>query len=83
MIAVGGIRSLEMSEDILNSGDADLISMSRPFIREPNLIVRWQRGETKPATCLSCSRCFGILVRGEPLECGEDRRLREKAAKNN
>jgi len=82
VIVVGGIRSLEMSEDIVNSGDADLISMSRPFIREPDLIARWQKGETKPATCISCNRCFRILARGEPLECGEDRRIREKAAKN-
>jgi 2,4-dienoyl-CoA reductase-like NADH-dependent reductase (Old Yellow Enzyme family) len=83
VIVVGGIRSLEMSGDIVNSGDADLISMSRPFIREPDLIARWQRGETEPATCISCNRCFRILARGEPLECGEDRRIREKAAKNN
>jgi 2,4-dienoyl-CoA reductase-like NADH-dependent reductase (Old Yellow Enzyme family) len=83
VIAVGGIRSLEISEDIVNSGDADLISMSRPFIREPDLISRWQRGETEPATCISCNRCFRILARGEPLECGEDRRLREKAARSN
>jgi 2,4-dienoyl-CoA reductase-like NADH-dependent reductase (Old Yellow Enzyme family) len=79
VIAVGGIRSLEMAENIVESGDADLISMCRPFIREPDLIARWQRGDTKPATCISCNRCFTVIARGEPLECGEDRRLRRKA----
>jgi 2,4-dienoyl-CoA reductase-like NADH-dependent reductase (Old Yellow Enzyme family) len=80
VMAVGGIRSLEMAEDIVNSSDADLISMCRPFIRQPDIISRWQRGETEPATCISCNKCFGVLNKGEPLECGEDRRLRRKAA---
>ncbi|MFC1901086.1 NADH:flavin oxidoreductase [Chloroflexota bacterium] len=78
VLAVGGIRSLEMAEDIINSGDADLISMCRPFIREPDIINRWQRGETAPATCISCNRCFAVMARGDALECGEDRRLRRE-----
>jgi 2,4-dienoyl-CoA reductase-like NADH-dependent reductase (Old Yellow Enzyme family) len=80
VIAVGGIRSLEMAQSIVDGGYADLISMCRPFIREPDLLVRWQRGETAPAKCISCNRCFPIVSRGEPLECGEERRLREEAA---
>ncbi len=80
VIAVGGIRSLEMAKDIVDSGDTDLISMCRPFIREPGLVVRWQRGEVEPAKCISCYKCLGIAARGEPLECGEERRLREEAA---
>ena len=79
VIAVGGIRSLGMAESIVSSGDADLISMCRPFIREPDLVARWQKGETEPATCISCNKCFTILAKGEPLECGEERRLREEA----
>jgi 2,4-dienoyl-CoA reductase-like NADH-dependent reductase (Old Yellow Enzyme family) len=79
VMLVGGIRSLAMAEDILRCGDADMISMSRPLIRERDLISRWQRGDTAPAKCLSCNKCFGFGVRGEPLECGEERRLREEA----
>jgi 2,4-dienoyl-CoA reductase-like NADH-dependent reductase (Old Yellow Enzyme family) len=82
VMMVGGIRSLEMAGDIVKSGDADLISMSRPFIREPGLIARWQRGDTARATCISCNKCFSVLARGKPLECGEDRHLREKAARD-
>jgi 2,4-dienoyl-CoA reductase-like NADH-dependent reductase (Old Yellow Enzyme family) len=80
VITVGGIRSLKMAQNIVDSGDADLISMSRPFIREPGLIARWQKGEVEPASCLTCNRCMGIVRRGEPLECGEERRRREEAA---
>ena len=80
VMVVGGIRSLETAQSILDSGDADLISMCRPLIREPGLIDRWQKGEGGPAKCVSCNRCFGILMRSEPLECAQERRLREEAA---
>ena len=80
VMLVGGIRSLEMAKSIVDSGDADLISMCRPFIREPSLVARWQRGEVGPAKCISCNKCFAIVGEGEPLECGEERRLREEAA---
>jgi len=80
VILVAGIRSLETASDIVESGDVDMVSMCRPFIREPHLVARWQRGKTAPATCITCNRCMAIVRRGEPLECGEDRRLREEAA---
>ena len=80
VMVVGGIRSLNMAGDIVVSGDADMVSLCRPFIREPGLIARWQGGDESPARCISCNKCMAILQRGEPLECGEERRLREEAA---
>jgi 2,4-dienoyl-CoA reductase-like NADH-dependent reductase (Old Yellow Enzyme family) len=80
VMVVAGIRTLETAQSIISSGDADMVSMCRPFIREPGLLVRWQKGDTAPAKCISCNRCFPIVARGEPLECGEERRLREEAA---
>ena len=79
-MVVGGIRSMNMAGDIVASGDADMVSLCRPFIREPGLIARWQGGDESPARCISCNKCMAILQRGEPLECGEERRLREEAA---
>lgn len=76
VILVGGIRSLQMARDIVDNGDADMISMCRPLIREPGLVGRWRSGDEKPAKCNSCNKCLGIVRRGEPLECGEERRLR-------
>jgi 2,4-dienoyl-CoA reductase-like NADH-dependent reductase (Old Yellow Enzyme family) len=77
---VNGIRSLEVAQDIIDKGDADMVSLCRPFIREPQLLKRWQMGDTRPAICISCNRCFPIVARGEPLECGEERRIREQKA---
>ncbi len=80
VMLVGGIRSLEMAKSIVDSADADLISMCRPFIREPDLIRRWQKGEVKPGKCISCNKCSAIVGKGESLECGEERRLREEVS---
>jgi 2,4-dienoyl-CoA reductase-like NADH-dependent reductase (Old Yellow Enzyme family) len=81
VMLVGGIRSLGMAEDILNSGHADMISMCRPLIREPDLIARWQGGDTAPSKCISCNKCLAAGVKGEPLRCEEERLLREEAAR--
>ncbi|HEY94751.1 MAG TPA: NADH:flavin oxidoreductase [Dehalococcoidia bacterium] len=72
VVMVGGIRSVGMSQDIVNGGDADLVAMCRPFIREPDLITRWERGDTSPAKCVSCFKCLGVTIRGKPIECAEE-----------
>ena len=53
---VNGIRSLVCMESIMKKGIADIISMSRPFIKEPDLVKRLQSGQDK-ATCTSCNLC--------------------------
>ncbi|MDO8670265.1 MAG: NADH:flavin oxidoreductase [Dehalococcoidia bacterium] len=78
VIMVGGIRYLETAEEILDSGDADFISISRPLVREPDLIRRWTSGDYKRARCISCNKCITSATTGDPLECGEDRRIREE-----
>lgn len=76
VIAVGGIRSLKMARDIVDSGDADLISMCRPFICEPSLITRWQKGFEAPSTCISCNNCLTILRASRPMECIKNQKER-------
>ena len=70
ILLVGGIRSREVMERILEEGTADFISMCRPFIREPDLPKRLRAGQEK-ATCVSCNRCwpppgeYGVKCRHE------------------
>jgi len=69
LMLVGGIRSLQVAERLIEDGYADYISMSRPFIREPNLINRWKSGDLAKAACLSDGKCWGPLMAGEGLRC--------------
>jgi 2,4-dienoyl-CoA reductase-like NADH-dependent reductase (Old Yellow Enzyme family) len=58
---VGGNRSMSCMDEILNNSKIEYFSIARPLIREPNLINRWQRGNTEPALCVSCSSgCNGV-----------------------
>jgi len=58
IILVGGMRSLEVMESILQEGTADFISMSRPLIREPDLPNQWREGRVERAACISCNNCW-------------------------
>jgi len=68
--AVGGFRTLAVMEQAIVDGDADLIGLSRPFVREPYLPQRLRDGRSTAATCVNCNRCTvmsGLL--SEPLRC--------------
>ena len=77
VILVGGIRSFEMAEQIVNENTADYISMSRPLIREPDLINRWRSGNRAKSTCLSDSRCFVPARTGKGVYCVMDERAKK------
>lgn len=58
VMAVGGFRSFEIAEKAVATKGMDFVSMSRPFIREPDLPLRWMKGDRSPAHCISCNGCF-------------------------
>lgn len=58
VILVGGLRSRAVMDEVLASGDADLLAMSRPLIREPDLPRRLQTGEALASACISGGRCW-------------------------
>jgi len=55
---VGGFRTLSVMEQTISSGEADFISLCRPFIREPQLVLHFEKALQKRASCVSCNRCF-------------------------
>ncbi|MCL0046870.1 NADH:flavin oxidoreductase [Thermodesulfovibrionales bacterium] len=57
IIIVGGIRSKVVAEDILQNNHADLIAISRPLIREPDLPDKFRDGKER-ADCISCNGCM-------------------------
>jgi 2,4-dienoyl-CoA reductase-like NADH-dependent reductase (Old Yellow Enzyme family) len=69
LILVGGIRSHEQSRRLVEEGTADYVSMSRPLIREPDLIKRWKSGDTRDSECLSDSACFQPGMEGKGVHC--------------
>lgn len=58
VILVGGLRRPQTMSDVITSGDADFVSLSRPLIREPNLVERLGRDPDAVPTCVSCNICM-------------------------
>ncbi len=76
VILVGGHRTPDVMAEVLEDGAADLISMSRPLIREPGLIKRWKTGDLEKAKCISCNQCFENWI-FRPLRCYIEEPLEE------
>ncbi len=58
VFGLGGIRNFSVMDKIVREGRADLISMSRPFIREPFLVRKLRREEIQKSECISCVKCL-------------------------
>jgi 2,4-dienoyl-CoA reductase-like NADH-dependent reductase (Old Yellow Enzyme family) len=71
VFGLGGIRTLAAAERIVEEGRADLISMSRPLIRDPFLVKHFREGTVDKSECISCNKCFN--PRG--ISCAELKKL--------
>jgi len=69
VMMVGGLRTFKLMEEVIQNGEADFISLSRPLIREPSIINDWKRGDYHRAKCISCNECFESLLKSKTLEC--------------
>jgi 2,4-dienoyl-CoA reductase-like NADH-dependent reductase (Old Yellow Enzyme family) len=58
VIGLGGNRTFAVMERFVKDGKVDLISLSRPFIREPFLVRKFRLGEIRKSECISCNKCF-------------------------
>lgn len=72
LMLAGGLRTFDLMEEIVRQGEADLVALSRPLIREPDLIRRWQSGDRGPSACISCNQCVQALVAGRMAVCQQE-----------
>lgn len=69
VILVGGFREFFTCMETVTRGVCDMIALSRPLIREPELVLRWHTGEMAPAACDRCNGCFRPIVTGRTFGC--------------
>ena len=58
VIVVGGFRSLDIMEAVLNQTGIRFISLSRPLLREPDLPHLMKKDPGRVSKCISCNRCY-------------------------
>ena len=69
VIAVGRIRTPQLANQILEEKKADLVSMGRALIADPDLPVKALQGRTEEILpCISCNRCIQSIRKGA-LQC--------------
>ncbi len=73
---MGGFLSFNVVEEVVASGLADYVFLSRPLIREPNLVGRWAGGDRTKAACISCNKCFSTLSTKEALHCAVEKNIK-------
>jgi 2,4-dienoyl-CoA reductase-like NADH-dependent reductase (Old Yellow Enzyme family) len=69
LMLVGGIRTPDVADRLVESRTADFISFGRPLIAEPNLVGRWAAGDRSRADCISCNKCYEPLLAGRGVAC--------------
>ncbi|KUO77777.1 MAG: hypothetical protein APF81_17620 [Desulfosporosinus sp. BRH_c37] len=79
VIASGKINSLELGEQIIQEGKADLIGVSRPLLADPDWILKQQENRKKDLVpCMYCNACLERDQRWEPVECIEAEKRQSK-----
>jgi 2,4-dienoyl-CoA reductase-like NADH-dependent reductase (Old Yellow Enzyme family) len=68
VFVVGGITDPIVMEDIIQTGDADYISLARALIAQPDFPRKVMARNFKPASCIQCNLCYGYFL-SQPLRC--------------
>lgn len=61
VIVVGGFRAKDTMEAVLNNTKIELISLSRPLLREPDWPNKLKSGESTVSKCISCNGCYSSV----------------------
>jgi 2,4-dienoyl-CoA reductase-like NADH-dependent reductase (Old Yellow Enzyme family)/thioredoxin reductase len=68
--AVGRVTDVDLANDILVAGDADLVGMVRAQIADPDLLAKTRAGRAEDVRpCVGVNVCVNGLLEGRPLSC--------------
>lgn len=71
LIATNRINTPEIAESILASGQADLVSMARPFLADPEIVLKAEQGKSHLInTCIACNQaCLDHVFERKTASC--------------
>jgi 2,4-dienoyl-CoA reductase-like NADH-dependent reductase (Old Yellow Enzyme family) len=65
--SVGGYKTVQAMTEALKH--VDLVSLGRPFIREPDLAKKLRTGQAKEVECVRCGQCILLFREVSPVRC--------------
>jgi 2,4-dienoyl-CoA reductase (NADPH2) len=71
VIVSNRINTPEVAEEILASGDADMVSMARPFLADSDFVLKAAAGRPDTInTCIACNQaCLDFIFTSRPTSC--------------
>lgn len=71
VIASNRINDPQVANDLIEEGAADLVSMARPFLADPDFLVKARRGEPEAInTCIACNQaCLDRIFSHQSASC--------------
>jgi 2,4-dienoyl-CoA reductase (NADPH2) len=71
LVTSNRINTPEVIEQILANGDADMISMARPFLADPAFLKKARQGRADEInTCIGCNQaCLDHIFQGQVASC--------------
>jgi len=71
LITTNRINTPETAEQILRDGFADMVSMARPFLADPDFMNKAARGQSNAInTCIACNQaCLDQIFKGKEASC--------------
>jgi len=71
LITTNRINDPKIAEDILSRGDADMVSMARPFLADPEIVKKAEEGrEDEINTCIACNQaCLDHVFKRKIVSC--------------
>jgi 2,4-dienoyl-CoA reductase (NADPH2) len=71
LVATNRINDPAVAEELLARGDADLVSMARPFLADADLVRKAAEGRAAEInTCIACNQaCLDAIFSGEVCSC--------------
>jgi 2,4-dienoyl-CoA reductase (NADPH2) len=71
LIASNRINTPQLAEELLQAGSADLISMARPLLADPQLPNKAREGQAERInTCIACNQaCLDQIFKGHKATC--------------
>jgi len=71
LVATNRINTPQVAEDILNQNAADLVSMARPLLADPNFLLKASEGRANEInTCIACNQaCLDHAFVGKTASC--------------
>jgi 2,4-dienoyl-CoA reductase (NADPH2) len=71
VITSNRINTPEVAEEVLARGDADMVSMARPFLADPDFVLKAQENRADEInTCIGCNQaCLYHVFAGQMTSC--------------